>query len=309
MGTVAVMAHYDPDGRLAPHARRNAAALLEVADRVLLVTTAVLTDEARAAVPPGVELVERENDGYDFYSWRTAIENLDLARVDQLITCNDSYVGPLVDYPRIVAAMAGAAVDFWGITRTDRREPHVQSYFVAYRGWVLRSAAFARFWRTMVPVSDRLRVIKEYELGLSRGLLGAGFGMGAYFVETPADARTARRRHLWWAANAVRNQPPDKRLLAARRMPFEHWNPMAALADRALPDGRLPAVKLDTLRYDPYRLGAAALLTRCEAAFPDRFAGVREFLARTSGTYAGRGGGAGSSQRSAPALIRATLGY
>lgn len=309
MGTVAVMAHYDPDGLFSAHARRNAAALLEVCDRVLLVTTAVLTAEARVQVPAGVELVERENEGYDFYSWKTGIESLDLGGVDRLITCNDSYVGPVVPYGTIVGAMAGVGVDFWGITRTDRREPHIQSYFVAYRRWVLRSAAFARFWTSMVPVSDRLRVIKEYELGLSRSLRAAGFGMGSYFTETPADKLLARRRHVWWAANAVRNQPRDKRVLAARKMPFELWNPMAALADRVLPDGRLPVVKLDTLRYDPYRLGAATLLDRCEQAFPEQFGGVREFLARTSDTYAARSGGAGSSTRPVPAVVRATLGY
>lgn len=307
------MAHYDPDGQLAPHARRNAAALRAVCDRVLLVTTATLTAAARAAVPAGVELIERDNEGYDFFSWKVGIAALDLSGVDQLITCNDSYVGPLVPYDAVLRAMAGVPVDFWGITRTDRREPHIQSYFVRYRGWVVRSAAFRRFWTAMVPISDRLQVIKLYELGLSRGLLEAGFGMGSYFVENAADRRLARRRHWWWAANAVRNQPPESRLAAARRMPFEFWNPMAALADRALESGptgpRLPVVKLDTLRYDPYRLGARTLLAECERRYPEAFAGVRELLDRTSAAYAARGGGAGASAKAVPALVRSTLGY
>jgi hypothetical protein len=303
------MAHYDPDGDLAPHARRNAEALLAACDRVLLVTTATLTAAARAAVPAGVELIERDNEGYDFYSWKVGIASLDLGALDQLITCNDSYVGPLVPYGRILGAMARVPVDFWGITRTDRRAPHVQSYFVSYRRWVLHSAAFRRFWTSMVPISDRLEVIKRYEIGLSGGLLAAGFGMGAYFVENEADRRQARLRHWWWAANAVRNQPPDRRLAAARRMPFEFWNPMAALADRALHGARLPVVKLDTLRYDPYRLGADTLLAECEREYPDAFAGVRELLERTAPRYAARGGGAGASDRPSPALVRATLGY
>lgn len=309
MTSVAVMAHYDPDGEFAPHARRNAQALLAACDRVLLVSTAAFTPAARAAIPAGVELVERDNEGYDFYSWRVGITALDLSGVDQLITCNDSYVGPLRPYRDIVAGMAAVGVDFWGLTRTDRRAPHVQSYFMCFRRWVLQSKAFGRFWSAMVPISDRLEVIKRYEVGLSQTLLDAGFGMGAYFEEDAADRRLARLRHLWWAANAVRHQPPERRRRAARQMPFEAWNPMAALADRALGAARLPAVKLDTLRYDPYRLGAARLLERCEAQYPEEFAGVRELLARTSGTYAARGGGAGAAERPAPRVVRAAMGY
>ena len=67
-------------------------------------------------------------------------------------------------------------------------------------------------------------------------------------------------------------------------------NPAVAFADRVLLDDRLPLVKFDTLRYDPYALSADHLLAQCEAARPETFDGVRDFLSRTRDRYPFRPG-------------------
>ena len=77
----------------------------------------------------------------------------------------------------------------------------------------------------------------------------------------------------------------------------EPWNPSAALADRALDGGRLPYVKLDTLRFDPYGLGADKLLDYCEEQLPRR---VRR-RARVP-----RGDGACSTRRDRTEKLRPT---
>ena len=48
-------------------------------------------------------------------------------------------------------AMADRPVDFWGLTSSRRMHPHVQSFFVAFRPWLVESQAFARFWHDMSP--------------------------------------------------------------------------------------------------------------------------------------------------------------
>ena len=313
MRRLVVMAHYDAAGLVAPHVLRQVTALADVAERLIVVSTATLQSGARAALSARADLVTRPNVGYDFFSYRTGLDVAgDLSGYDQVIICNDSFVGPLTPYARILAAMDARDCDFWGMTQTDRRGRHAQSYFVAFRGACVRSAAFAAFWRAMEPVNDRAEVITRYELGLSRTLQDAGFRLGSYFTETPRDRRVARARHLWFAAQSLRRLPPHRRRRAVRRMPFEPWNPVSALADRALIDGpdgpRLPLVKIDTLRYDPYGLGAQRLLTACERRYPDAFAGVREFLARTSPAYPVRPGER-TGEAVAPALVRHTIGY
>ena len=145
--------------------------------------------------------------------------------------------------------------------------------------------AFTRFWEEMEPISKRRQVIRRYEIGMSRRLYDAGFVSDTYFVETPEDRRIARERMRWWAAHRSTFPRTRAEVREWRERANEPWNPARSLADRVLDNARLPYVKIDTLRYDPYNLDAKRLLELCERRFPQRFEGVREFLEETAQYY------------------------
>jgi hypothetical protein len=282
LSRLAVMAHFDPRGQVAPHVRRHVKALAAAVDELVIVSTAELDDADAAFLVGHGRLIRRHNYGYDFFSYKTGLESSDLTGHDEVVVCNDTYVGPLVDYREIFEAMASRPADFWGLTASQRVHPHVQSFFVSFRPWVVDSRAFRRFWQAMSPVSDRAKVIQAYEVGLSRSLTEAGFRWSSYFRENEADRTLAQRRVAWWTLHRL--PPPRTRRqvswLAERSK--DAWNPAIALADVALDGGRLPYVKIDTLRYDPYGLGADRLLRLCERQFPEAFEGVRDYLEATA---------------------------
>lgn len=285
MPRLAVMAQFDPRGALGPHVRRQVEALAGAVDDLIVVSTSRLTDGARSFLTRHARLLERENVGYDFLSYRAGLESVDLEAYDEVTVCNDSYVGPLVDYPTVFETMAGRPADFWGLSETDRIKHHVQSFFVTFRPSATTSAAFRDFWSGTEVLADRSAVIRRYEVGMSRRLYRAGLTSDAWFAETDDDRRLARRRVRWWALR--RTGIPTGRASAAllRSRSAVPWNPSIALADRALDQGRLPYVKIDTLRYDPYGLGADRLLDLCEQRFPEAFEGVRGYLADTAASY------------------------
>ena len=285
MARLGVMAHYDPDGSVGPHVQRQVAALAAAVDDLVVVTTAELTAGAREFLTSHAHLIERDNVGYDFFSYKVALESADLSAYDEVTVCNDSYVGPLTDYSVIFDRMSSKPVDFWGLTETDRVSHHVQSFFVTFRPRVIASEEFRLFWSEMKPLSRRYRVIRRYEVGLSRRLYDAGFTSAPFFVESDADKRMARRRVRWWALRRCGIPTTRDGVALLRKRAREPWNPSLGLADRALDDGRLPYVKIDTLRYDPYDLGADRLLTLCEERFPHAFSGVRDFLESTAHHY------------------------
>jgi rhamnosyltransferase len=297
------MAHYDPEGTVRPHVRRQVEALAADIEDVVVVSTAALTDESRRWLTERVRLVERDNFGYDFYSYKVGLDSVpDLTAYDDVVVCNDSYVGPLRSYARILDDMADRPADFWGLTKSQRISPHVQSFFVVFRPWTVDSQAFRRFWGEMEPLSDRQKVIFRYEIGMTRTLHKAGFASTSYFTETDDDNRMGRRRIRWWAARRDGLLPKSSAELALLRRRLKvTWNPSAGMADRALEDGRLPFVKLDTLRYDPYGLDAGRLLRLCEERFPEQFDGVRRTMADTERYYRIR---PGETLRPPPLVIR-----
>jgi hypothetical protein len=302
MPDLAVFAHFDPHGQVAPHVLRHLEALAVAVDRVIVVTTASLTGTARAELTARGELVERPNEGYDFFSWKTGLDHAGAWwESGHVVLANDSVVGPLVGYGRIIATMDDRGASVWGITASEESEPHVQSYVLGFGPTGLRSPLVRAFWLGMTPLASRSAVIAAYELGLSRLLRAAGIPAQAYFVPSPRDDLVARYRRARFAARRTLQEPPGPhapargpvadRLQALRAgrpylQPGAAYNPMIALWDRAL-DARLPFVKVETLRDDPYQLDpdGEGLLAACEQAHPNAFSGVREYLERTRGDY------------------------
>jgi hypothetical protein len=282
---LAVMAHYDPRGEVAPHVRRQVAALAEAVEDLVIVSTAELSDASRVWLEKHGRVLPRANYGYDFFSYKTGLEATALGGYDEVVVCNDTYVGPLVGYREIFATMADRPADFWGLTSSRRVHPHVQSFFVAFRPWLVESQAFTRFWHDMSPVSDRAKVISQYEVGLTKAMTAGGFSWAAYFSETERDRTLAQRRVAWWSFHRL--PPPRSRRdwNWLKQKAKDPWNPAIGLADAALDGGRLPYVKIDTLRYDQYGLGADKLLRMCERAYPDAFDGVRDYLESTAELY------------------------
>lgn len=289
MPTLAIFAHFDPDGVVGPHVHRYLAQLSGAADRTVVVSTADLTAQAQAELAPYGDVVVRENVGYDFYSWKTGLDHAgDWGGYDRIVLGNDSVVGPLRPMAEILGERAPTDVDFWGMTVSRELEPHVQSWFMVFERPAVRCGLLQGFWSGMQPVTDRYWVVRRYEVGLSRLLRTAGLRMGAYLRPTPqqwlrAQARyrhaQAERKDL--AAAVRRAEAGTGRLRRwddrARR---PRWNPSYVFWDAAL-DGRLPFAKIEILRDDPYRMGNERVLSTLERSYPEEFAGVRDYITRT----------------------------
>jgi lipopolysaccharide biosynthesis protein len=292
MPTLAVFAHFDPGGQVAPHVLRYVRALAEVAERTVVVSAGELSAAGRDALEArdtGVEVVTRENVGYDFFSWKTGLDHVgDWEGYDRVVLANDSVVGPLQPLRHVLGPGAPKDVDFWGMTVSRELSPHVQSWFTVYERGALRSGLLQGFWRAMQPETDRYRVIRRYELGMSRLLLTAGLRMGAYLRPTRADLvraqvryRHALRERSDLAASVRRASAGRGRLARHRDLLIRPaYNPSYVFWDTAF-RGRLPFVKIEILRDDPYRMGNERILLRLERAHPEAMAGVRAYIDRT----------------------------
>jgi hypothetical protein len=314
---LAILAHFNALGELAPHVRRQLDMLAKSFDRVIVSSTSGFTPTARAEVTARAELVERSNLGQDFGSWHEVLETHALGRdYDELLITNDSYVSATDDLEPVIAEMGRRPVEAWGLTKTWRHAEHIQSYFVFFSQPVLRSQAFTRFWSDFRPARDRTSAIMTQEIGLSRTLREAGFALGSYFEPTVAERRLANRRGVHWLIRRRRAFPSrfhgfgDHFRIRHANDPMEsnNLNWATDFADFVFDRARYPVVKFDTLRYDPHWLGSERLLSLCEDTFPEAFAGVREYMRLTAHVYPGR-----PFENDGPAkldpLMRRAVGY
>ena len=245
-----------------------------------MVSAGRLTPEGRTGLAAADQVLQRENAGYDFGSWRAALQTVDWTGYRRIILANDSIVGPLVPVEHLLAHMDATGCDAYGITMSRQAVPHIQSYFMVFGPAALQLPRFAAFWRDMELIDDRAAVIERYELGLGRLIAEAGLRTGSYFTATRHEER------LMAARMASHHRRGPARPLAASaayglqpvRQVVE--SPVLGLWDRVFEQARLPVVKVSLFSRNPYRIDRAAVLQRLQQAYPDAFAGFPEYLRR-----------------------------
>lgn len=289
MATLAVLVHFDPHGQVAQHVRFAVDQLRPVADRLVFVTTARLAESARGRLDTVDDVLERENSGYDFYSWRAGLLSVPhWWAYDRIILANDSIVGPLIPVQVLLDHMNSTSSAAYGISISQQYVAHLQSYFMCFDHSVAADPHFRAFWQSMPAIDDRERVIDEYELGLARLLADLGTSMGSYFNPSPLERRLGSSRNLRASATRRPVAAAAYGLVRPGRVD-EHdprrgaFSPVHMLWDRAL-TGALPAVKVahftrphrtvDRLRHDHRRL--------C-AKYPEAFNGFADYVARLGG--------------------------
>lgn len=212
---VAIFSHYDRRGIIDDYVVFYLQHLKEVAEAVIFVSDGDVppSEGAKLRDITAYRILGRHGE-YDFGSYKRGFQFAGelglLAGVAELILCNDSCYGPILPLPRVFATMDHQPVDCYGITlshygiekRGDRYVevdncPHLQSYFVVAREQVFRAQCFASFLASIAPLSDKMDVIVQYEIGFSRMLLSNGYKLGSYVPENEAFVGTHWIHQRW----------------------------------------------------------------------------------------------------------------
>jgi lipopolysaccharide biosynthesis protein len=166
---VCLFVTYSPNQKLSDYAAFHARAWAAqgFATVIVMCVDGLLDD---FAMDPGFDFASgvllRENRGYDFSAWASAICDLpELRNARLLVIANDSVFGPLANFPQFVAGLRNSPADFIGATESFEVRRHFQSFILAFGPRALRSQAFWRFW-TRVRVGTREQVIDQYETRL-----------------------------------------------------------------------------------------------------------------------------------------------
>jgi hypothetical protein len=181
-----VLAHYHSRGALRSDTLALLAAAAERFSRVLLISTRLESAEI-PRVPRGVQVVVRDNIGYDFYSYRQGLlELLDDPNagpgLGEICLMNSSFV--CLDGQRFLERLLGGgqqSAECFGLVKSWEVAEHIQSYVLVLRRRVFRDAAVVRWWKDMVPLNERGLVIRQYEIGFSQLLLRLGCRLGALY--------------------------------------------------------------------------------------------------------------------------------
>lgn len=121
-------------------------------DRLLIVVNgSIQTDGKKILETYSKDVVVRENIGYDAGAYKFAMFKYmkieEIRRYDELILCNDTFIGPFVSFKGIFDMMEKRKCDWWGINGVDWKfMPVIQSYFLVFNKSIIQDDKFLEYW-------------------------------------------------------------------------------------------------------------------------------------------------------------------
>jgi len=180
-----VIAHFHPNGKVDLSLQGLIKHFSTLTREIILVSTNI-NDDSKKSLTPYCKIIERENYGYDFWSYKVGIDAINNRyRLDRLVLFNNSFI--CLD-PIKLAKNAFSEVKYnalRGITISEEKSKHIQSYWLSVEGNdLLNSVTFNDFWNSMIPITNREKVIEKYEIGLSTKFLESGIELHSIFQPT-----------------------------------------------------------------------------------------------------------------------------
>ena len=241
-----VYAHWDRDGIVDPYVIHALRQYRVIVDRIVFVSTHC-TSVSQALSSLADEVIVRDNEGFDFASWREGLLRLDTAAYDEILFTNSSVYGPLWPIEGCLAAAVGRRSDLWGMTVSLEPEVHLQSYFMGMSRRLLASDCGRRLWDGVRLVPTKRDAINAYELRWMPDCVANGFAVHALF-----DGRHNPRVPVAEQLSNMACWPPwQKRVRRYRRsISRPTYNPTHMQWKQVLEAG-VPMLKVDLLRDNP----------------------------------------------------------
>ncbi|MEO1043120.1 MAG: rhamnan synthesis F family protein [Pseudomonadota bacterium] len=261
-----IFSHFSRTNALSSHVLETLTQYQTHTDEIVFVSTSPLPRAGHDQVNLLCShVIERDNVGYDFMSWKTGLDALPgLDHADEIIIANDSVLGPLGQTDRLFSRLRKDTREVCGLTLSWEQARHVQSYFVRFSRATLRSGAFHDFWRGVTPLHDKQHVIDRYELQLSSFMEQRGHTTGALF-EAPRGFTVMDRTKRWTKHVDLRH--PVKALRSLRRsLDLKDLNPTIDLWRECL-DAGIPFVKKELIRDNPPGVSIEGVTTELARRF------------------------------------------
>lgn len=179
--------------------------LREHASHVLVVVNGELTAAGRRTLEVAAdEILVRENVGLDIWAHKAALDHLGdaVAAFDEVVLTNDTWFGPVRPFAPVFDRMGARTIDFWGMTDHPRVERptswtgdtipyHLQSFWIAVRRRMLRSAEWAAYWRDLPEISGWTDAVVKHEVQFTEHFASAGFVPDVVFGHERYDTENA----------------------------------------------------------------------------------------------------------------------
>lgn len=243
-----IFAHYDKDNKVDDHVIFTLRNYRQYFQNIIFVTVSRLAlGEVRKLHFLTDTVLLRDNIGYDFCSWKIGLAELDHYQYDEIVIANDSVYGPISDPAYLFESSRSSAADIWGASISEQIQTHIQSFFIVFKRTFLRTKDFSDFWKSVVPIQNKMDMITAYEIGLSAFARERGFTVDAL---VHLDSVSEEIRRICALENNMQYVLENAGLFPDHPLFEQKPNPMQLYWGHAFRCG-MPFVKVEVMRDNP----------------------------------------------------------
>ena len=107
-------------------------------------------------------IVIRQNEGYDFTSWKVGTKYISWDVAETVLFLNDSIIFPLYDFADEMEKMVHSSTDFWGLIDSSSNGYFVNSFFWIFNYKITKSRWFREFCDN-IPLKNKKYYVENYE--------------------------------------------------------------------------------------------------------------------------------------------------
>ena len=230
MKRIGIFLLYDTRGRVYEYVEYLLQQILPCLDELVVVSNGFLLEEGRETLRKYTDkILERPNVGFDAAGWKAGMLDFcgmeHLRSFDELILFNDSYFGPLYPFQTIFDEMDSRELDFWGMTSHGAapsgrnacpygdRPQYIQTYFMGFRGRLLRDPAFESYWRNLPTFTTFSDLVEKHGCVITQYFSDLGFRWDVYCDTRDLESEEIRKNFSY-------HMFQTEFMLRERKLPF-----------------------------------------------------------------------------------------
>ncbi len=134
-------------------------------------------------------LIAADHGGYDFYSWRLALEHIERLialnacdgdlPIEEIVLLNDSVIGPLFAFDDALAAWRALPFEVSGLVESAAPRPHIQSWATRYAGRAADLPTLLEYYGQAQPYMTKHAAIRDFEIPLAQFFRTRGLTVGS----------------------------------------------------------------------------------------------------------------------------------
>jgi hypothetical protein len=161
---------------------------------------------------PWDAVVTADHDGYDFFSWRLALEQFsDDATFDEVLMLNDSVIGPFSDLEPLLTAWRSLPFDVTGLVESSNPRPHLHSWGLRFAGRCSSPAALLSLYGKASPRMQKADAVDFLEIPLAEFFRTRGCTTGSVFSQVSTSTPTRNPAVFGWNDLLASGMPFIKR--------------------------------------------------------------------------------------------------